>query len=611
MNVNFVIDCIFWAVAYLLLKIVILYISIHYHYRSDKRRIEKSKNLINALSKLYETSVYLDPLYCDKFRDQDVIIRNAVAAGGSKRKGTLKFFQKIGGASHKVLSAFGTMLGSQGKSHWFKVDSSYATIEYALESHNSAAALAQRIWISLATEGKKALTLSDIAEAFGPDRKDEAEECFKAIDENENGDVRLTEMIPMLVDAGRTRADIYSGMQDIDHCINTFEWILLLWVALFMLFIILLSYVQFLQNLKDIFGFVGLGLSFTVGRIVNDFFQGANFIFFKHAYDIGDRIDLFNPQESLAVGVIVRKISLLYTVFERTDDGKEIQFSNERLALKRIENLTRSGLGKEKITIYVDVNTTFKDIEHMRDHLKAFLTHPDNNRDYRPDLAVRIKSLHELNKMELAIMFTHKSNWSNDALKGARSSRFYCALIEAIRATPINRPGPPPPKLGDEGKPQYMVVISDEEAAEKRATDALKTRQKRFDFSTEDEQLDAGAKKEAELAKEAKSMQSVAAIPVTLSGSKKERPPAKGIGQSTKIGDSSATEFDEASRGSRRRYQQIPNTNNRTETETGTSNRNAFSGSDNQPNVRRYASHTPLVPRGANGEYAYRGAGMR
>lgn len=294
----------------------------------------------------------------------------------------------------------------------------------------------------------------------------------------------------------------------------------------------MISYVNLFQNIKDVLAVSGFAISFASGRLVNDFLQGANFIFFKHAFDIGDRVDLYNAPENNFVGVIVKRISLLYVIFERTDDGKQVQFSTERLNTKRIENLTRSGLGVEKITIYVDINTSFKDIEALKADLKSFLSHRENRRDYKPDLSVRIKSVHELNKLELAIIFTHKSNWSKDGLKSARSSRFYTALVDAIRRVPINRPGPPPPKLGDESKPQYLVSLTDAEAAAKRDADALKTRKKRSDWSADDEGLDAEGKKAKEQrdkTAEVTARDAMAAIPASLVGTRKERPDSSGI----------------------------------------------------------------------------------
>ena len=532
-------DAAFWAVFYFFEKILIVYISVHYHYRSDRGRIERSKKLINALATLYDTSVARHSLYGDKFQNQDIIIRDAVAAGRSNRRDALKFFQRIGGASGKVLSAFGNMLGSGEKSHWLKPGSTYAIVEHALEKPASAKALAQRIWLSFVPRGESALTKAYIAGAFNLDQKEEAEKCLTAIDENENGDVRLTEMEPMLVEAGKTRLNIYRNMQEIDHAINTLDWILFIWIAIFMLFVILVGYVPLLMSLKELFGFIGLGVGVAIKSVVSDFILGCVFIFFKHPYDIGDRIDLYNRTEAASVGVIVKQISLLYCVFERTDTGATVQFPNSHLSLKRVENLSRSGQGKEKLTMTLNVNTSFKDLEYLRDEMKSFLADPVNSRDYKPNVALRVKSINELDKMDVTMTVTHKSNWSNDSLKGARSSRLYCRLIEIARMVPLYRPDGGSAMLGDEGKPNYLVVVSEEEATAKRNAEKTKFLKKRHDFEAVNVTGldDAASKKRAAALKgaETTAYQGIASIPAAMAGRHAERPAGKVFGQANTV----------------------------------------------------------------------------
>ena len=247
-----------WVVMYWLVKCLIMYITIHYHYRSDSGRIEKSKNLNAALGKLYETSVYLDPLYSKRFQTEDLIIRNASSSG--KRSEAAKFFQRIGGVSAQAMSMFGTAMGSDNKSHWLKSASTYATVERAMSDTKSAAALAQRIWISLASDGKDVLTVDDIAEAMGPHKTEEAKKMFELLDENENGDIRLDEMVQTVVESSRTRNNIYQGMSDMDHAINTFEWVLLIMVAMIMIFIILVKYFPPLKDIQSMVGFGAAGL---------------------------------------------------------------------------------------------------------------------------------------------------------------------------------------------------------------------------------------------------------------------------------------------------------------------------------------------------------------
>ena len=486
--------------------------------------------MINSLATLYDASLGIYPLYSDQFQDQDITIRDAVAAAKRGNRNSIRFFQKIGGASHKVLSAFGSMLGTGKDSHWLKPGSTYAIVEHALEKPTSAKALAQRIWLSMVPQGKDALTKERIAEILNFDQKSDAEKCFKAIDENENGDLRLNEMEPMLVEAGKTRLSIYENMQNIDHAINTLDWILLIWIAVFMLFIIGIGYIDFLKQLKDVFGLVGLGVTAAARSTVTDFFMGCVFIFFKHPFDVGDRIDLFNIAENNSVGVKVTRISLLYCCFERTDTGATVQFPNSRLWLKRIENLTRSGQGTEKLTLMLNINTSFKDLEYLRDEMKSFLASEENRRDYKPNVALRVKSIHELDKMEVAMVITHKSNWSNDALKSARSSRLYCRLIEIARLAPLYKPNGGTAILGDEGKPNYMVVVSEEEATAKRSEDKLKLLKKRYDFDDINATgLDSEAKatKESNLrSAESAAYKGISSVPATIEGRAAERPAA-------------------------------------------------------------------------------------
>ena len=46
------------------------------------------------------------------------------------------------------------------------------------------------------------------------------------------------------------------------------------------------------------------------------------FLFVKHPYDVGDRVDITGPEKEQ---LIVEKISLLYTVFVRIDKMQVVQ----------------------------------------------------------------------------------------------------------------------------------------------------------------------------------------------------------------------------------------------------------------------------------------------
>ena len=202
-----------------------------------------------------------------------------------------------------------------------------------------------------------------------------------------------------------------------------------------------MRYVRMMKGLKNAMGITLVGLSFGFGRTLYEFLNGCIFIFLKHAYDVGDRIEVYNIAATLRTSVVVTRISILYTVFRRVDNGKELQMSNDRLNMKRVENITRSGANREEISVYVDFNTTFADIEALKAELQAFVADRANARDYQPGVEVRLSSIFEMNKLELVCSFYHKSNWANEELRAARSSKFKCALLAAVRKIPMAKPG--------------------------------------------------------------------------------------------------------------------------------------------------------------------------
>ena len=218
---------------------MVLYISIHYHYRSDFDRIKRSKAMQGALSTLYEASLSIYPAYKEPFATEDFIIRHFTALDkNGPIQGAQKFLCKLGMAGDKISEILGNVLNSTRNSHWFKSDSPYAVVGHALEHPRSAAALATRIWQSLVREGNDKLTVDDIAEVLGPHKREDAAKYFKVLDDNENKDIQLDELVMTAVELGRIRHAIFQGMNDINHAINTFDWIALLAIAFFMIFFI-------------------------------------------------------------------------------------------------------------------------------------------------------------------------------------------------------------------------------------------------------------------------------------------------------------------------------------------------------------------------------------
>jgi small-conductance mechanosensitive channel len=68
-----------------------------------------------------------------------------------------------------------------------------------------------------------------------------------------------------------------------------------------------------------------LSLSFIFAVTAQEFLGSCIFLFVKHPYDVGDRVDITGPEKEC---LVVEQISLLYTVFKRIDCMKMVQVAS-------------------------------------------------------------------------------------------------------------------------------------------------------------------------------------------------------------------------------------------------------------------------------------------
>jgi hypothetical protein len=148
---------------------------------------------------------------------------------------------------------------------------------------------------------------------------------------------------------------------------------------------------------------------------------------------------------------------------------------------------------REQVSIFVSFDTSFEDINTLKQEMLAFLRDPMNSRDFHPDLEIEVVSIAEMNKLELRCDIRHKSNWSNESLRASRRSKFMCALVLALRKIPINPPGGSDAALGDAGKPAWSVAISPEAAiAARDKFNADKDAKRLFPTSKPEDDSDKG-----------------------------------------------------------------------------------------------------------------------
>jgi hypothetical protein len=468
-------------------RVLIQLISISYHRKQFDAKITDSKRQIYLLGLLYETSRSIFPAYCNEFAEEDYTIQDTILdLGLGSKKGTarhgrsgsrtpLRLIREVGRDAgrigDKITSVFGTIASEITGKKVFDPNSPHSVVLTALERNKSSEALAKRIWMSFVVEGKNELTSEDLIEVMGPERQEEAEECFASLDRDANGDISLDEMILTVTDISRQRKSLNSSMHDVDQAINALDGLLLAIAIIVCLFVFIAFLAPEFRATLATSATALLSLSFIFATTAQEVLGSCIFLFVKHPYDIGDRVDITAEQ------LTVEHIALLYTVFKRVSNGKTVQIPNILLNSLWVENITRSKAMREQVSVFCAFDTSFEDVNALKQEMIQFVRDPANNRDFNPDIEIEVVSIAEMNKLELRVEIMHKSNWSNETLRTARRSKFMCALVLALRKVPIAGPGGSDAALGSADKPTWSVAVPPADAVEaynkfKHAADA-------------------------------------------------------------------------------------------------------------------------------------------
>lgn len=455
-------------------RVLVQLISISYHRKQFDAKIKESKRIIYLLGVLYDTSRALFPAYCNEFAEEDYTIQDTILdLGLGSRKGTgkhgrsgsrtpLRLIAEVGRDAgrlgDKITSVFGTIASEITGKKVFDPNSAHSIVLTALERNKSSEALAKRIWMSFVVEGKNELTLEDLVEVMGPGHQEEAEECFGALDRDGNGDISLDEMILTVTDISRNRKSLNTSMHDVDQAINALDGLLLTIALIVCIFVFIAFLAPGFRATLTTSATALLSLSFVFATTAQEVLGSCIFLFVKHPYDIGDRVDITTEQ------LTVEHIALLYTVFKRVSNGKTVQIPNIVLNTLWVENITRSKAMREQVSVFCAFDTSFEDVNTLKQELISFVRDPANNRDYHPDIEIEVVNIAEMNKLELRVELLHKTNWSNESLRTSRRSKFMCALVLALRKVPIAGPGGSDAALGSADKPTWSVAVPPAEA---------------------------------------------------------------------------------------------------------------------------------------------------
>lgn len=430
-------------------KALVQLISISYHRKQFDAKIKQSKHNIYLVGLLFEASRNMFPVYCPEFRDEDDLIFDSLLAQNTKdekkrssmmplrmvREVGRQVGHNVGRIGDKVTTAFGNVASELTGKKVFNPTATHSIVVQALERKRCAAALARRIWMSFVVEGRDALYIEDIVEVLGNEHEAEAEECFNALDKDGNGDISLDEMILCITEFGRMRKSLNHSMHDVDQAIRVLDN-LLLSVASVVGVLVFISFVTTGFGTVIAAGATSLlSLSFVFATTAQEVLGSCIFLFVKHPFDIGDRIEVSDKP------FVVERISLLFSVLRNVTDHRITQVPNNILNSLWVDNFTRANAMHEQLTVPVAFDTSFADVQFLREEMENFVRDKDNCRDFQPDIDIEVVGVGDMDKLELRVDIRHKSNWSNETVRAARRSKFMCALVLAVRKIPVRAPG--------------------------------------------------------------------------------------------------------------------------------------------------------------------------
>jgi hypothetical protein len=294
--------------------------------------------------------------------------------------------------------------------------------------------------MSFVVEGRESLYMDDIVEVLGAEHEAEAEECFHALDKDGNGDISLDEMVLTITEFGRLRKSLNNSMHDVDQAIRVLDN-LLMCVAGLVAVLVFISFVTTGFGTVIAAGATSLlSLSFVFSVTAQEVLGSCIFLFVKHPFDIGDRVEVSDKP------FVVERISLLFTVFRNITDHRITQVPNNILNSLWVDNFTRANAMHEQLTVPVAFDTSFAEVQLLRQEMENFVRDKENCRDFQPDIDIELDGVGDMDKLQLRVDIRHKSNWSNETVRAARRSKFLCALVLAVRKIQVRAPGVAPPE---------------------------------------------------------------------------------------------------------------------------------------------------------------------
>lgn len=409
-------------------KFAIQWIAGKFHERSYAERIAGQKFAVRSLVTLYRHS-------SDIPGRSDTLKENTSKGIAAPKKFFKRAMKGMRTAATTTTSAFGNVASEIAGSSVLQPNSPQAMVKTALESANKSRLLARRLFYSFVKPGSDWLLVEDIARFFP--NQDEADQVFALFDKDSNGDVSRDEIEMACLDFHREQLSIEHSMQDLDSAVGRLDNILMSLYVVAAALIIAICLEAQLTTLVTGAGTLILGMSWLIGSSLSEVLTSIIFLFVRHPFDVGDRVDLEKASYT------VKEIRLLSTIF-LDSNGIYVQAPNSVLNTMFIQNIRRSPQMSETFTFDVSYATSFEDLERLRDKMLNFVK--EERRDYQPVFDVAVVDFPDQEKMTLSAEIKYKSNGQQGGLKAKRRNKWICALKSVLADLHIYGPTGNPDK---------------------------------------------------------------------------------------------------------------------------------------------------------------------
>ncbi|KAL8293372.1 hypothetical protein RQP46_000073 [Phenoliferia psychrophenolica] len=271
--------------------------------------------------------------------------------------------------------------------------------------------LAEIIYSNLAQPDQEGLLLADVTPCFASEI--EATRAFRTLDKDNNGDCSAEELEQVCLSAHSESIAIASSMHDIAAASRNLDQILVgLWVVAAVIVVGSLITNSFSSVMTGV-GAGIIGISWLVQATAEEYLASTIFVFVKHAYDVGDRVEIEK------VEYVVVEMTLLQTVFRR-NNGSLVQISHVLLNDSQIK----------KFVWDVDFDTSFEKIEALRSHMLEFLS--QESRLFLHQMHIAVSDFSSQEKLTLSTDIRYKHNGQNHELKEKSRNKWCRAISESM-----------------------------------------------------------------------------------------------------------------------------------------------------------------------------------